>query len=58
MLVAVRPRPDAEEPVLGVQHDARVGAEEPGDEVRDADPEVHHLAGPELAARRAPRSVP
>ena len=57
-LVAVRPRPDAEEPVLGVQDDAGVRAEEPRDEVRDADPEVHDLAGPELAAPRAPRSVP
>ena len=48
--------PDAEKPVLGVQDDARVRAEEPGDEVRDADAEVHDLAGTQLArgARRDP----
>ena len=48
-LVPVRRRPDAEEAVLRVDEDPRVVLEEPRDQVRDPDPEVHHLARMELA---------
>ena len=56
-LAVDRPRPDPEQAVLGVEHDTRVGAEEPGNQVRDADPQVDDLAGTELerGARRDPR---
>ena len=57
-LVAVRARPDAEQAVLRVQDDARVGAEEARDQVRDADAEVDDLARLRARAPRAPRSVP
>ena len=47
-LVLVRTGPDAEQPVLGVEVDAGVIVEERRDHVRDADAEVHDLAGVEL----------
>ena len=50
-LVLARARADAEQAVLGVQEDARVGAEEARDQVRDADAEVDDLAGPKLVRR-------
>ena len=55
-LVLARSRPDAEEPVLRVQEDARRLAEQPGDEVRDADAEVDDLARAAAPAPRGPRS--
>ena len=53
-LVPDRSRPDFEQPVLGMQMDLAVGAEEPGNQIGDADPEVDDLAGPQLdrGARR------
>ena len=48
-LVLARARADAEQAVLGVQDDPRVGGEEARDQVRDPDPEVDDLAGTELA---------
>ncbi len=41
-------RPDAEEAVLGVEEDLRLGAEVARNEVRDADPEVHDLSRSQL----------
>ena len=56
-LAVARPRPHPEQAVLGVQDDTRLGAEEPRDQVRDADPEVDDLARLQLerGAGRDPR---
>ena len=43
-LAVARPRPHPEQAVLGVQDDTGLGAEEPRDQVWDADPEVDDLA--------------
>ncbi len=55
-VAVVRSWPDAQEAVLRVEHDSRVGPEELRDEVRDADAQVHDLAGAELLRR--PRRDP